>query len=142
MIAWSETQVNIEEAMKRILLLSGLGLFLAGGAWAQSDSTNASSTPSPATPPPAVQPGSPLSPDEDQEVNKAHSAALFADPSLAAEEKVLWGKFKAARDSGQRPGPEVMAELRDYNAKLEAAMIKADPKVEPLLAKLEAAHPH
>lgn len=123
--------------MKQILLLSALALSLNGAAWAQSDSTNA-----PPSGPPPVQHASILSPEEDQEVNKAHSAALFADPSLAAEERALWGKFKAARDAGERPSPDVMAELQDLNTKLYAAMIKIDPKVEPLLAKLEAAHPH
>jgi len=131
--------------MKRTLLLSVLGLTLTCAARAQTDSTNAPANPAPGAPPPpppAVATGTPLTLEEEQEVNKAHSAALIADPSLAAEERALWGKLKAAHDAGQRPGPDVMAELHDFNAKLEAGMIKNDPKVEPLLAKLDAAHPH
>jgi len=119
--------------MKRTLLLSALGLSLICAAAAQPASTNAS---------PPLQPGNPLTAEEGQEVSKAHSAALAADPSLAAEEQALWGKLKAARDAGAGPNPDLMAELRDFNTKLEAAMIKNDPKVEPLLAKLDAAHPH
>jgi len=126
--------IDIEGTMKRTLLLFALGLSLTSAAWAQSDSTNA--------PPPRVAPSSILSPEEDQEVNKAKCAAVFADPSLDAEERALWTKFKAARDAGQRPGADVMTELDQYNTKLYAAMIKIDPKVELLLAKLDAAHPH
>jgi len=128
--------------MKRILFLCAWELSLTCAAWAQQDSTNTPPNSSPPAAPQPVRPGSPLTAEEDQEVNKAHSAALFADPSLNAEERKLWGELKTARDTGQRPGPDVMAELRDYNTKLEAAMIKIDPKVEPLIAKLDAAHPH
>ena len=144
MIAWSRPigyfcQV-LKENMKRTLFFSALGLALTCTAWAQPESTNAPPPPPAAAPP--VRPGSPLSAQEDQEVNKAHSAALTADPSLNAEERNLWGKLKAARAAGAGPPPDLMVELRDFNAKLEAAMIKIDPQVEPLLHKLDAAHPH
>lgn len=119
--------------MKRILFLFALTLALTRTVSAQTNTTNA---PAPA------RPGSPLTTEEDQEVNKAHSAALSADPSLNDEERALWGKLKAARDSGQKPSADLMAELREFNAKLEAAMIKIDPQVQPLIAKLDASHPH
>ncbi len=122
--------------MKRILFFFTLGFVLVCAAKAQTPSTNA-----PPIPPP-VRAGSPLSAQEDQEVNQAHSAALAADPSLNAEERNLWAKLKAARDAGAGPTPELMTELRDFNSKLETAMIKIDPQVEPLLQKLDAAHPH
>jgi hypothetical protein len=119
--------------VKKALFLSLLGLFPSCTASAQSNPTNATTLP---------HYGNVLTPEESQEVSKAHSAALFASPRLNDEERKLWGEFRAARDSGQRPSPDVMAELRDYNAKLRAAMIQADPNVEPVLVKLEAAQAH
>jgi hypothetical protein len=58
-----------------------------------------------------------LTPEEHQELMNAHKAAMDANPDLVAEQKALQDK-------------------------INAAMIKADPKVEPILAKLEAAHKH
>ena len=54
----------------------------------------------------------------------AHDAAIKADPSLETEQKDLEEKQKALRK------------------KMDEAMIKADPKVAPLLAKFKDAHPH
>jgi hypothetical protein len=120
--------------MKNILLLSALAFSLYGLAGAQADSTNA--PPVPAPQPLPVQHISTLSPEENREVNKAHSAALFADPSLAAEERKLLGIFQEAYDAGESPGPEVIVELKDFSKKLCAAMVKIDPKIEPLVPKL------
>ena len=122
--------------MKRTFLLLALGWAMISATAAQSGSTNSSSNPPPA------KNTSILSSEEDQEVSKAHRAALSADPSLAATEQELWAKLKAARDAGGGPNPDLKTELLDFNTKLEAAMVKADPKVEPLLAKLEAARSH
>jgi hypothetical protein len=117
----------MKEMMKRAFLVSLLGLFLAVRAWGQAGAPT------------------PLTAEENTEIDKAKSAAVFADPSLDAEERILWAKFKAARDAGQRPGADVMAELGRYNTKLYAGMIKIDPKVEPLLERLDpvyARHQH
>ena len=136
MMPWPKERANLEGDMKRTFLLLALGWATISAACAQADSTN-----SPSNPPPTKN-TSILSSEEDQEVSNAHRAALSADPSLAATEKELWAKLKAVRDAGGGPNPDLKAELLDFNTKLEAAMVKADPKVEPLLAKLEAAHPH
>ncbi len=61
---------------------------------------------------------------ERQELMAAHDAAMKADPSLEAEQKDLAEKQQALRK------------------KTDDAMIKADPKVEPILAKLKASHHH
>jgi Spy/CpxP family protein refolding chaperone len=61
-----------------------------------------------------------LSQDDMEEMREAREAALQADPALAAEGKALQEKQRA------------------YQKKVEAAMIKADPDVAPILAQLEA----
>ena len=116
--------------MKRILLVLSLGAFLAAPAFAQSAGTN---TP-PANPPPHGPGGPPpgghlggmnvLTPEERDQLKSAHDAALAANPALDAEFKDLQEKQKALQE------------------KIKAAMIKADPSVAPILAKMEAAHHH
>jgi len=61
-----------------------------------------------------------LSQDDVDELREAREAALQADPALAAEGKALQEK------------------QREYQKKVEAAMIKADPDVASILAQLEA----
>ena len=107
--------------MKRTLLVLTLGALLTCPTFAQpAGSTNA---PSHQGPPPGGRQGM-LTDEEQQELHKAHDAALQANPDLAAEGKALTEKMEA------------------FHKKLDAAMIKADPKVAPILAKLEAAHQH
>ena len=59
---------------------------------------------------------------EKQQLRAAHDAAYQADPSLAAEDKDLKSKMDA------------------FHEKVRAAMIKADPNVAPILAKIAAHH--
>ena len=106
--------------MKRFLLLLAVASLVANPAWAQS----AYSTNMPPNGPPPGGPRNPLSKEERQEVRQARDTALQADPALAAE------------------GRDLEAKMRDYHQKVNAAMIKADPNVAPLLAKMDAAHPH
>jgi Spy/CpxP family protein refolding chaperone len=135
-----------KESMKRKLLLITLGVALAGSAWAQS--TNSTNTP-PANPPP---PGGPppgghhhldlskiLTPEERQELDAAHAAAIKANPDLGAQEKELIGEMQEAHDSGEPPDPALFTQMADLRKKLHDAMIKADPKIKPILAKLDAA---
>ncbi len=112
--------------MKRICLLLTLGtLFLTPAAFAQqSGSTNNAP---PGGPPHGGHMGGGfgmLTQDERDELRKAHDAALQNDQSLAQEGKDLQEKMKA------------------YQDKVNAAMIKADPKVAPIIAKLEKEHKH
>lgn len=108
--------------MKRILLLLSLGAILTCPSFAQDqDSTNAA----PQGPPPGEgPPGGGLTPDERQELKSAHDAALQANPDLAAQEKQL------------------REEMDALHKQIDAAMIKADPNVAPIIAKMQAAHHH
>jgi hypothetical protein len=103
--------------MKRLLLVLTISAALGSTAFAQSDST---------TPPSGPPPGhhGMLTKEQHDELKAAHDAALKADPTLATEDQQL----KAENDA--------------FHKKLDEAMIKADPSVEPLLKKMEAEHRH
>ena len=63
-----------------------------------------------------------MSKDDRAEVKAAHDAAIAADPDLATEEKQLQEQWK------------------DFEKKMHDAMVKADPKVEPILDKMHHHH--
>jgi len=50
--------------------------------------------------------------------------------------------MKAARESGEPPSDDLKAQMKAFRDKLDAAMVKADSAVAPILAKLKAAHHH
>lgn len=62
--------------------------------------------------------------NEWQELRSARETTLKNNPDLAAEYKAL------------------LAEMDEQQKKMDAAMIKADPKVAPIVAKLEAMRKH
>jgi len=103
-------------------------LSLAPTAWAQQ----ASNTTLPIHPSPGATPGVPISeanqimitPAEWQELSAARTAAFQANPDLVAENRKLSEK------------------MRDVMDKINAAMVKADPTIGPIIAKLEANRPH
>ena len=107
--------------MKRSFLLLAMGVLLSVPVLAQSQGGAAGAPPAN---PPHNKDGAPpggggghmggLSPEERQELMSARKAAMDANPDLAAEQKAL-------------------------QEKINAAMIKADPKVAPLIAKMDAA---
>jgi hypothetical protein len=117
--------------MKRVLPLLALAALLAYPLHAQegtapqvlSTTTGTSST---STDPKPAHPGRPgrLTPEEMQELHAAHDAALKANPDLAAEDKELRDKMHA------------------HEKKVDDAMIKADPKVAPLIEKIEKERMH
>ena len=132
--------------MKKIFLVFVLGASLTCAA--RADNTTNSTLPKPPPPPPGGGAGGQgmgggggmggmgggmggmgmggmgmmggLSQDDVDELREAREAALQADPALAAEGKALQEK------------------QREYQKKVEAAMIKADPDVASILAQLEA----
>jgi hypothetical protein len=114
--------------MKQLALLLIMALPLSGTVWAQQ----AGSTPASPTRPPsgAPPPGAPptganqITPDEWQELRAARSAAFQANPDLVAENRKLSEKMRALED------------------KINVAMVKADPTIGPIIAKLEANRPH
>jgi hypothetical protein len=105
--------------MKRTLLLLTMGALLTVPALAQ---TSVSGTTTSNFPPPHPHDGpgghmGGLTPKVRQELMAARQEAMQANPELAAEQKAL-------------------------QEKINAAMIKADPNVAPIIAKLEAARQH
>ena len=113
--------------MKRLTLFFIAGLTMV----ATSSAQQTGSTP-PMASPSSFASGSPsvvagqitISPDEWQELRTARSAALQANPDLIAENKKL------------------MERMRTLENKVDAAMIKADPSLAPIIAKFEANRPH
>jgi hypothetical protein len=111
--------------MKRLALFFIIGLSLAGTVWAQQ----AGSTPAS---PPNLPPGAPfvganqitITPDEWQELRTARSEALKSNPDLVAANKKLMDRMRALED------------------KIDAAMVKADPTIAPIIAKFETNRPH
>jgi hypothetical protein len=79
---------------------------------------------------------------EKQELHKAHDAAVAADPTLVTQEKDLKDQMKEAHDSGEKPSKDLMDQMHAFRDKLDAAMIKADANVAPIIAKIKAHHPH
>lgn len=107
------------DSMKRIFLSLVVGSLLAGPSFALASDAG--------SPPPGPPPGGPhggLTDAERQELHKAHDAAFKANPDLAAEEKDLNAKMDA------------------FHKKVDAAMIQADPAVAPIVTKMESAHHH
>ena len=119
--------------MKNLLLILTLGAVLACPSFARADdSTN---TP----PPPGGHYGhgmSFLTDAQKQEWKAAREAAFAADPSLKTEADAL----KAARESGTPPSDSDKANWKAFQEKLDAAMIKADPNVAPILDEIKAHH--
>jgi CHAT domain-containing protein len=109
------------------MVLFGLGWFSRAEFGMASTTKSATATaPRAATipnhPPMPIgpQPAQPLAvtPAEIQQMRAARQTALDSNPDLAAEYK------------------QIQADLQAQQARLEADMIKADPKVAPLIAKM------
>ena len=69
-----------------------------------------------------------------------HIAAIAADPSLATEDKTIHDQMQADHDAGTPPSDADKAAWKAFREKMDAAMIKADAAVAPILAKLKAHH--
>jgi hypothetical protein len=129
--------------MKRMLLSLALGAALACPSLVKADDpTNA---PPSGGPPPGEGPGghhdhgmSNLTDAEKAELHKAHDAAIAADPTLKTEEDAI----KASHQPGTPPTDADKAAWKAFREKLDAAMIKADPNVGPIIEKLKKAHHH
>jgi len=139
--------------MKRLLFALTLSAAVALPALAQpTDSTSAATTNAPASdtppPPPGGGPGGHhdhfkfLTEAEKAELKKAHDAAIAADPTLATEEKANFEAMKAAHDAGTPPTEDQKAQGKAFREKMDAAMLKADPAVAPVLEKIKAHKPH
>ena len=125
-----------------------------------STSTSSTTTTAPAVPPSAAAtaPSAPgggegggyaavmqqatatLTPEEKTELQSARTKAIAADPTLQTEEMDLMQKVMAMQsgDSAGVDRQELGDEMRSHGEKVKAAMIKADPGVQPIIAKVEA----
>jgi len=114
--------------MKSTLALFILGLTLTGAASAApADAPPPPNLPPPPSgPPPGMTPGN-ISQDEMHELSQAHDTAFKSNPSLQADVK----SFMEAQQAMQ-------ARAIALQEKIKGAMIKADPKVEAIFAKMEA----
>jgi Spy/CpxP family protein refolding chaperone len=77
---------------------------------------------------------------EKAELKKAHDAAIAADPSLATQEEANRQAMEAAHESDTPPTDDQKAQWHAFRDKMDAAMVKADPAVAPILAKIKAHH--
>ncbi|MEI9998630.1 MAG: hypothetical protein WDO13_05415 [Verrucomicrobiota bacterium] len=128
------------------LFVVAVGALLACPVLAQ-DATNAP----PAPPPPGE--GGPgghhhhhdmfpfLTDAEKAQYKKDHDAVFAADPTLATEGKDLMGQMRDSHDAGEPPSPDLMAKFKAFQDKVNAAMVKLDPSVEPIIDKIKAHHP-
>lgn len=85
------------------------------------------------------RPQSLLDHDEMAQLEQAREKVFAADPALKAESD----KLKEMHDSNQAPTPEqrsaAFAEWKDYQKKMRAEMLKVDPTLKPIFAKIDAA---
>jgi hypothetical protein len=75
-----------------------------------------------------------------QELKAAHDAAVTADPTLGTEEEANRDAMKQAHESGTPPTDDQKAAWHAFRDKMDAAMIKADPNVAPIIAEIKAHH--
>jgi hypothetical protein len=105
---------------------------------AQTNDTANAAAPAPAAPPSPIDV---LVPEEKAKLSAAHDKALIENTPLRDEEYAL--KAKADSFHENPPTPEAkqqfIASFKAYRAKLEVAMLKADPTIQPILDKLHAA---
>ncbi len=87
-----------------------------------------------------------LTSDERTQLKKAKEAAFAADPSLETQKEALKAKFEAmkAQNSPMTDADKqaLHEQAKTFHDNLRAAELKADPTLAPVLAKIDAAHPH
>ncbi len=137
--------------MKSLLYLT-LGALLACSTFASAQtSTNVA----PAGPPPDGGGGSGggggggegphhgmkfLTPAEQAELKKAHDAVAASDPALVAKMKDVMGQMHDARESGEPPSDDLKQQADSLREQMDTEMVKDDPAVAPILAKIKAHH--
>jgi hypothetical protein len=96
--------------------------------------TNAASTPKP---PPSL-----LDNDEMMQLHKVREEVLRENPDLQSEEERLRSAHEAAQGTSMTPEQKsaMQSEWQAYQAKMRAVMLKIDPTLAPIFAKLDKAH--
>jgi hypothetical protein len=121
-------------------LLAGV-ISLAGLTFASAQSAaTPSATTKPAMPPPM------LDNDEMAQLKKARMQVLEANPDLKTEEEKLKALHESTQNQNPPPTPEqrnaTFAEWKAYQSKMRAEMLKIDPTLKPVFAKLDEARKH
>jgi hypothetical protein len=98
-------------------------------------------TNAPARPPanaPELQALSILTMDQQLEYANARAKALADDPALNAENEALKKQYAEVMAHGKPPEQQAMMEKVDsHRQKLRAAMLKEDPNLGPIFAKID-----
>ncbi len=85
-----------------------------------------------------------LTPAEKAQLEKDHAAVLAANPDLKTEADSLKAQHEALKSQGANASPDAKTALKaarkELEQKMQIAMLKIDPSVAPILAKLKAAH--
>jgi hypothetical protein len=129
----------------KLLLATTLALITLP-ALAQTPPPPADSTSSaPAVPPPSAssmanQITSTLTPAEKTQLMDVRMKTMAANPDLQTEEMGLMQKGMALQSGGATDADKMAfrGEVKAHADKVRAAMVKLDPTIEPVLAKIEA----
>ncbi len=100
--------------------------------------TNATDNPKP---PPSM-----LDNDELAQLQKVRAQVLGAHPDLKAEEEKLTAFHNSAQNPATQPTADqrnaMFAEWKTYQKQMRAEMLKIDPTLKPLFAKLDESRKH
>jgi hypothetical protein len=140
--------------MKALPLFAWIVLGLAPVSAQTSSSTTSTTTttttaptpiPAPVTTPSAPNPLmermlSSLTPAEKDQIIAARTKAMADNPGLQTEEMGLMEKGMMLQSDSTTPEDreEFRSAMKDHVQKVRAAMLKADPTIQPILTKLEA----
>jgi Spy/CpxP family protein refolding chaperone len=123
------------------LLALALGTTVTSAALADDTTTT-----TPATPP-ASDEGhhhhhdKVLTADEKAQLEKAHDAALAANPDLKTEEDSLKQEHESlGSDATADQKKDLFTKWQAFHEKMKAAELQIDPTLAPIFAKLDAAH--
>ena len=124
--------------MKTLLYLT-LGALLAYPILAHAQ-TSTNADPSSSPPRGAQGLANFLTNAEKAEMRAASEAVAATNPTLVAQLTDVIKQKKAARDAGQPLSDALKQQSTSLHAQMDAAMIKADPNVAVILAKIKAYH--
>jgi hypothetical protein len=137
--------------MKALLLsaltLAGLPLLAQTSTTSSTTSTSTTTAPASQAAPAEHSPQammaqvmSVLSPAEKDQLMSARTKAMTDNPKLQTEEMDLMQKGMALQSGSATPADQeaFRTSIKSHADKVRAAMIKADPTIEPILQKVEA----
>jgi hypothetical protein len=136
--------------MKALLFSALIGLGATQLTAQTSTSTSTTTTTTSPAPAPVATPSAPspmmermlstLTPDEKNQIINARTKAMADNPGLQTDQMSLMEKGMMLQSDSATPEDKAAfrTAVKDYSEKLRAAMLKADPTIEPILNKLEA----